>query len=190
MCSVSRAISAASLSPRPDRQTTIDFVRLASLRPAPCALATACELSSAGRMPSVRASAWNAARASSSRQTGVRHAAGVFPIAVLGADAGIVEPGRDRMHVARLAVFVLHHVAEAAVQHAGLAVRQRRGVIARLVRAAAGFDADQLDARCARRTDRTCRPRCCRRRRRPRPRPAAGRVAGCDCSIVSRPMTD
>ena len=41
-------------------------------------------------------------------------------------------------------------------------------MIARLGAASAGFDADQLHARVVRRTDRTCRPRCCRRRRRPR----------------------
>ena len=52
----------------------------------------------------------------------ILHAARVFPVAVFGSHAGIVESGGNRMDVARLAVFVLHHVAEAAVQDARLAV--------------------------------------------------------------------
>ena len=36
------------------------------------------------------------------------------------------------MDVAGLAVFVLHHVAEAAVEHAGLAVAERGGMVAGL----------------------------------------------------------
>src|SRR5262245_19989630 len=53
---------------------------------------------------------------------GVGDAAGVFPVAVFGADAGIVETGGNGVNVARLAVFVLHDVAVAAVQNAGQAV--------------------------------------------------------------------
>ena len=49
------------------------------------------------------------------------------------------------MDVAGLAVVVLHHVAEAAVEHAGLAVAERGGVVAGLRAAAAGLDADELD---------------------------------------------
>ena len=87
----------------------------------------------------------NAASASSSRQLMYFTRPRIFPIAVLGPDAGIIQAGRDAVHVARLAVFVLHHVAVAAVQHAGRTVRQRRGMIAWLRRSAAGFDADQFD---------------------------------------------
>src|SRR5579872_1860190 len=54
-----------SLSPRPERQTTI--TRRGSLsRARRIAYATACALSSAGTMPSSRASSWNASSASSS----------------------------------------------------------------------------------------------------------------------------
>ena len=56
--------------------------------------------------------------------------AAVFPVAVLGADAGVVEPGRDRVDVLGLAVVVLEDVAEAAVEDAGLALRQARRVLA------------------------------------------------------------
>ena len=76
---------------------------------------------------------------------GVRDAARVFPIAVLGADARVVEAGGHRVDVARLAIVILHHVAEAAVQHAGLAVAERGGVVAGFRAAAAGFDADESD---------------------------------------------
>ena len=52
---------------------------------------------------------------------GVADAAAVFPVAVLGPDAGVVQARGDRVHVAGLAVVILHHVAETAVQHARLA---------------------------------------------------------------------
>ena len=45
-----------------------------------------------------------------------------FPVAVFGADAGIIEPSRDRVDVRRLAVFVLENVAKASVENSGLAL--------------------------------------------------------------------
>ena len=54
---------------------------------------------------------------------------------------------------------------------------------------AAGLDADQLHCPIVRRTDKTCPPRCCRRRRRPRPAPADGRVVPGIAPGVSRPIT-
>ena len=54
--------SARSLSPRPERQTTTSSASRSSVR------ASACELSSAGMIPSVSARRWNAASASSSVQ--------------------------------------------------------------------------------------------------------------------------
>ena len=126
----SRAISWASLSPRPERQTTIASSggRAAA---SSIALATACELSKAGRMPSLRARASKAARASSSGRW-CTDPARLFPIAVLRARARIVQPGGDRVHVGRLAVVVLKDVAEAAVEHAGPAEAERGGMVARL----------------------------------------------------------
>ena len=50
------------------------------------------------------------------------------------------------MDVRGLAVRVLQHITERAVQHARLAMAERGGVVAGLVAAAAGLDADQLDA--------------------------------------------
>ena len=45
--------------------------------------------------------------------------ADVLPVAVLGPDARVVQPRRDRVDVLGLAVVVLEDVAEAAVQDAG-----------------------------------------------------------------------
>ncbi len=78
---------------------------------------------------------------------GVLHAAGVFPITVLGTHARVIEPGGHRVHVARLAIFILHHVAEAAMQHPGAAVGQRRRVFAGVVAPPARFDADEFHFR-------------------------------------------
>src|SRR5262249_9491326 len=76
---------------------------------------------------------------------GIAHPARVLPVTVFGADAGVVQAGGDRMYRGSLAVLVLQDVAETAVQHAGLAVAQRRGVVAGAAPAPARLDADQLD---------------------------------------------
>jgi len=62
---------------------------------------------------------------------------------VFGADAGVVQPGADRMCLGDLAVGVLQQVGAVAVQHAGRAGRQRRRVPARGQARARGFDADE-----------------------------------------------
>ena len=62
----------------------------------------------------------NASSASSSVRD-VLDAAGVLPVGVLGADAGVVEAGGAGVDVGGLAVVVLQDVAQRAVQHAGLA---------------------------------------------------------------------
>ena len=107
------------------------------------ASAKAWELSNAGRMPSSRASMSNALEGLVVAGAGVRRPAGVFPIAVLRAGAGIVQSGRNAVDVAGLAVVVLEHVAEAAVQHAGPAEAERGGVVAGLGRSPARLDAHQ-----------------------------------------------
>ena len=103
--------------------------------------------------------------------------AAVFPVAVLGADAGIVETGRDRVHVLGLAVVVLEHVAEAAVQHARLALGQAGGMVAGLQPPSAGLGADQLDLGVLDERIEHARRVRSRRRRRRRPCRAAGRAA-------------
>ena len=65
---------------------------------------------------------------------------------MLRTDARIVEAGRDRMRADDLAVVVGHHVGAVAVQHAGLAGRQRRGMAAGLDAVTTGFDAVHLHA--------------------------------------------
>src|SRR5207247_500068 len=77
----------------------------------------------------------------------VTHAPGFFPETVFRANTRVVEAGRDGVHVARLAVVVLEDVAVAAVQYAGGAETQGRGVLAAVRAAAAGLDADQRDRR-------------------------------------------
>ncbi len=57
-------------------------------------------------------------------------AADVLQVGVLGADAGVVEAGRDRMRLGDLAVVVLQQVGAVAVQHAGRAADDRRRVLA------------------------------------------------------------
>ena len=57
-------------------------------------------------------------------------AAGILEPGVLGADAGIIEAGRDRVRLDDLAVLVLQQIGAVAVQHAGRAGGQRGGVLA------------------------------------------------------------
>src|ERR1017187_7374073 len=68
-----------------------------------------------------------------------------FPVAVFGADAGIVEARRDRVHVRRLAILVLQDVTVAAVKDAGPALREAGGVFAGLQAPAAGLGPHQSD---------------------------------------------
>src|SRR5207248_5866253 len=65
---------------------------------------------------------------------------------VLGADAGVVEAGGDRVRVADLPGLVLKEIALATVQHAHLPRRERGGMRAGLEPAPRRLDADQLDA--------------------------------------------
>src|SRR4051794_30869900 len=74
--------------------------------------------------------------------TGVGDALVVLPVAVFGADAGVVEAGGDAVDVGGLAVVVLEDVGECAVEDAGLALGEGGGVLAEGGAAAAGFDAD------------------------------------------------
>ena len=71
---------------------------------------------------------------------GVAHAARVLPVAVLGADAGVVETGGDRVDIQRLTIVILQHVAVAAVQDAFHSVGERAGVVAGVWAAASRFD--------------------------------------------------
>ena len=83
-------------------------------------------------MPSVLANAW---KPSSACVVGGRDVSGqplVLQVRVLGTDARIVEPGRDRMRVGNLTLRVLEQVAESAVQDPGLALRDRGTVVSEL----------------------------------------------------------
>ena len=65
-------------------------------------------------------------------------------VAVLRADARIVQARRDAVRLDHLAVRVLQQVRQAAVQHPRLAGHQRRGVLVAVDARSAGLDADQL----------------------------------------------
>ena len=77
-------------------------------------------------IPSVSASRWKAASASSSVQARYSARPRVAERGVLGPDAGVVEPGRDRVRVGDLAVVVGEHRRARAVQHAGAAAAEAR----------------------------------------------------------------
>src|SRR5439155_4164265 len=72
-------------------------------------------------------------------------AARVLQVAVLGADARIVQARRDTVSVGDLALLVLQDVAARAMEDAWFARDQGSGVIAQPQAAARGLDADQLD---------------------------------------------
>ena len=179
-----------SLSPRPDRLTSMIRSRDRASAPGGSACAIACALSSAGMMPSVAVSSRSASTASSSVTVTYARAPAVAQPGVLGADAGIVEPGGDRVRVADLSGLVLQQVRLVAVQHADLPGRERRRVL-RPSRCRARPPRRRSAARRGRRGTRgTGRSRCCRRRRRRCRRRAAGRRA---CRIwrrASLPITD
>ena len=76
----------------------------------------------------------------------VRRAAAVAQPGVLGTRARVVEPGRDRVRLLDLAVVVLEHRRQRAVQDAGQAARGERGAVAAGHQALPRrLDADELD---------------------------------------------
>ena len=94
------------------------------------------------------------------------------------------------MDVGGLAVFVLQDVGEAAVQHAGLAVAERGGVLAERGAAAAGFDADQFHGFVVdERGENPGRVAARRRRRRSRNRAAWPSISR-HCARASVPIID
>src|ERR1700759_4674544 len=72
-------------------------------------------------------------------------AAGLVQRGLFGADAGIIEARRNRVRVVDLAILVHQEERAVAVEHAGPAAGERRGVL--FVDAVTGrFDAEDLDA--------------------------------------------
>jgi hypothetical protein len=63
---------------------------------------------------------------------------------VLGADRGIVESGRDGVRERNLTGCVLKDVREGALENAGEASVETRGVIAELLATTSGFDTNEL----------------------------------------------
>src|SRR5437867_4752322 len=71
--------------------------------------------------------------------------AGVAEVGVLGADARVVEAGRDRVRLEDLSVLVREHRRHGAVKDADAARSKRGPVAAGLEPLPPGLDADQLD---------------------------------------------
>src|SRR5947209_13798431 len=70
-------------------------------------------------------------------------AAAMLEPGMLGADAGIIEPGRDRMRGGDLSGAILKHVRKCSLQHSGLAALEAGSVLAERGAAAAGFNPDE-----------------------------------------------
>jgi hypothetical protein len=126
------------------REVDYQYVMRRHPRRNPQALGDGVRASSAGRMPSVRASFTTASStcASSAETYSARPES---CSRVLRADGGVVETGRDGVRQRDLAVFILQHVGIGALQHAGRSALEARRVIAERLAAAAGFDADQAN---------------------------------------------
>ena len=73
----------------------------------------------------------------------VLRASAVFVEGVLGADAGIIEAGRDRVRFYDLAVVVLEEVRHRTVKDAGAAAGECRGVVAAVHSLARRLDANE-----------------------------------------------
>ena len=146
---VDRARSTSRRCPCPCRRDRERFTRIVasgpSSRPSSSAPARACADSMAGMMPSVRLSRRSASMAAASVTGPVLGAADRGEPGVLGADARVVEAGRDRVRLDGLAVLVLQQVAARAVQHAGAALGDRRRVPLGVDALAAGLEAVQAD---------------------------------------------
>ena len=93
-------------------------------------LGEACELSSAGRIPSVRAEQVEGGDRLVVGGRGVLHPPLVVQPDVLRADRRVVEPGRDRVGGGDLPLLVLEHEGAGAVEHAERAAGEARRVLA------------------------------------------------------------
>ena len=133
-----------SLSPRPQRFTTMRW-SFGIFGASSITLARAWRGSSAGMMPSSLAAELEGVERLLVGRRDVVDAADLVQPGVLGADAGIVEAGGDRVGLRDLAVVVLQQVGAVAVQHAGPAAGERGGVLARSKPVAGRLDAVDLD---------------------------------------------
>src|SRR3546814_16836971 len=89
--------------------------------------------------------------------------AAVLQEGVLGANAGVIQPGRYRMGFGDLAIVIGEHIGAIAVQHTGATGHQRRGVAPGLDTFAGRFRAPAgraEDRRVGKECVSTCRSRC------------------------------
>ena len=111
--------------------------------------AIAWDVSSAGRMPSVRVVAFIAATASRSVAAATSMPPGLGQRRQLRPDARVVEPGRRAVGLDDLAVAVLEHQRARAVEDARRPAEDRRRVAAGLHAVAGGLGDGQADRRLA-----------------------------------------
>ena len=107
------------------------------------AWASACADSNAQRMPSLRRQRLERGERFGVGRADIFGAAAVLEVRMLGADRGIIEPGRDRPAVGDLPVFVLQHIGLGAVEDAGPAAQQGRAMLGAVEPLARRLDADQ-----------------------------------------------
>ena len=150
--------------------------------------AMACAGSSAGRMPSVRVSEPDALHGLLVGGGQDLQPAGLEERRELGADARVVEPGRDGVRLRHLAVRVLEEVRARAVQDPRGAAREGRGVPA-CQALPCRLDPHQAHRRLPDEAARAARWRSSRRRRRPSPRRAVGPPPRAPAARASSPMT-
>ena len=145
-----------------------DQVELASRPAFASTQATACEDSSAGMIPSSSREPLERGERLGVGDRLVARAAGVAQVRVLGAGAGVVEPGRDRVRLEDLAVLVLHDRRVGAVQDAAAARRRVSGAPWRPVSIPSPAASTPISSTSASSTngDERCRSRWSRRRRR------------------------
>ena len=108
----------------------VDGVRPAPARPRRAPRRSRARTRAPGRCPPARRALAKASIACCVGHGRVARAARVAQVRVLGAGAGVVEPGRDRVRLEDLAVLVLHDRREGAVQDAAAPARwsaARRG---------------------------------------------------------------
>ena len=159
--------ASTSLSPRPERPTSHDLARLRLAQR---------ERDGVGRLERRDDPLPDARQVERRERLGVGDGlvggpAGVLQVGVLGADARVVETGRDGVRLEHLPVGVGQHVGARAVQHRDAPVREG-GRVAVLV--AAGLGAPERDPGVVEEGVEERRWRWIRRRRRRRRRRAAG----------------
>ncbi len=125
----SRARMPISLSPRPERFTT-SMSRAANVGAMRMASATACALSSAGRMPFGPRQLHHRIERCGVIARNILRAAGVVQRRMLGPDRSVIQPRGNRVRERDLPVLILQHIRVGALQHSRRAALEARRMLA------------------------------------------------------------